>query len=155
MNAPITEMTGPTSLMIRRTFDADIETLFRALTDPRAWMSWFGGGKATPVDTDADLKVGGAWHINLRGKDGSEFGVFGEFTEIDAPNAVSFTWSWTGTPDRISQVSYRLSAAENNQTTLTLIHDRFFDSESRDGHSAGWNATLELLVGYLEKAESA
>ncbi len=155
MNAPLTEMTGPTSLMIRRTFDADIETLFRALTDPKAWLSWFGGGKATPIDTDAELKIGGAWHINLRGKDGNEFGVFGEFTEIDVPKSVSFTWSWTGTPDRVSQVSYRLSPADDGGTTLTLIHDRFFDSEARDGHAMGWTATFELLASYVASTDNS
>ncbi|MEO1493623.1 MAG: SRPBCC domain-containing protein [Pseudomonadota bacterium] len=155
MNAPVPEMTGPTSLMIRRTFEADIETLFQALTDPKAWLSWFGGGKATPINATADLVVGGDWRIDLRGGDGTAFGVFGAFTEIDAPNTVSFTWAWTGTPERVSQVTYRLSAVDADRTTLTLTHDRFFDSDARDGHAGGWSATLELLESYLETEGAA
>lgn len=155
MNAPMTDMTGPTSLMIRRTFDASIETLFRALTDPQAWMQWFGGGKATPIGSAADLTVGGAWHINLRGGDGNEFSVLGEFTEIDEPNAVSFTWAWSGTPEKISHVTYRLSPADGGGTTLTLTHERFADTDARNGHAAGWSATLELLVAYLSREGGA
>ena len=40
MNAPVTEMKDPTALMIRRTFDADRAMLWKALTDPKAWMQW-------------------------------------------------------------------------------------------------------------------
>jgi uncharacterized protein YndB with AHSA1/START domain len=145
MTAPVTEVLDETAVMIRRTFNADIETLFTALTNPEAWMQWFGGGKATPIKTGADVSVGGAWHIDMRGGDGSEFGVSGEYIELDPPSRVSFTWAWSSKPGKISQVTYALSPAGNGKTTLTLTHAKLPDAETRDSHAAGWNATFDLL----------
>ena len=55
MNAPTTEFKDDTALMIRRTFKADIQTLWKALTDPKALMQWMGAHVATPVRAEADL----------------------------------------------------------------------------------------------------
>ena len=82
MNAPVTEMQGDTALMIRRTFDADIQTLWKALTDPKAWLHWFGANVATPQRTGADLRVGGAWYIEMTGNEsGDPHSVRGELCQ--------------------------------------------------------------------------
>ena len=150
MNAPQTTMTGETALMIRRSFDADIATLWRALTDPAAWLQWFGAGVAKPHNTEADLRPGGKWAIEMKGLDtGSDFSVGGEFIEIDAPNRVSFTWAWFSTPEAVTMVTYVLSDAGNGRTTLTLTHEQFPSTEMRDSHGKGWNATLDKLVTFV------
>ncbi|MEL7468640.1 MAG: SRPBCC domain-containing protein [Pseudomonadota bacterium] len=146
MNAPVTEMKDPTALMIRRTFDADRAVLWKALTDPKAWMQWMGAKMATPQRCEADLRVGGAWLIEMRGNEtGNEHNVKGEFVEIDEPNRVCFTWAWYSTPDAVSLVTYALSDAGGGKTTLTLTHERFASVEARDGHAMGWNASLDSL----------
>lgn len=144
MNA-VTEMTGETSLMIRRVFDVDRETLFEALTDPQAIMQWMGGGVAMPERAEADQRVGGAWFIEMRGASGDSHNVRGEFTHIDPPNEVAFTWAWYSTPEAVSHVTYRLSEAEPGKTTLTLIHEKLATSDVRNSHSRGWNASLDRL----------
>lgn len=150
MNAPVTEMVDDTALMIRRTFDADVQTLWNALTDPKAWMQWMGAKMATPQRTEADLRVGGAWLIEMKGNEsGDAHNVKGEFTEVDEPNRVSFTWAWYSTPDAVSQVTYALKDAGGGKTTLTLTHKRFASIEARNGHSMGWNASLDTLATYI------
>ncbi|MEM9059357.1 MAG: SRPBCC domain-containing protein [Pseudomonadota bacterium] len=150
MNAPVTELNDPTALMIRRTFDADMRTLWAALTDPKAWMQWMGAKMATPKRCEADLRVGGAWLIEMRGNEtGDDHNVKGEFVEVDEPTRVSFTWAWYSQPDAVSLVTYALSDAGNGKTTLTLSHERFASTEARDGHSMGWNASLDTLETYL------
>jgi len=152
MNAPQTTMTGETALMIRRSFDADIQTLWGALTDPAAWMQWFGGGAAKPYNTNADLRRGGRWAIEMKGLEtGKDISVGGEFLEVDEPNRVSFTWAWYTAPEVVSVVTYALSDAGNNQTTLTLTHEKHPSSDARDHHGRGWNATLDRLVTFLAK----
>ena len=149
MNA-MTEMTGETSLMIRRVFDVDIETLFRALTNPEAIMHWMGGGVAKPERAESDLRVGGAWFVEMRGAEtGNPHNVRGEFTHVDPPKEVGFTWAWYSTPDAVSHVTYRLSVVEAEKTRLTLIHERLPSSDIRDGHGRGWNASLDRLVEHL------
>ena len=152
MNAPQTTMTGATALMIRRSFDADIQTLWVALTDPAAWLQWFGAHVAKPHNTEADLRPGGRWAIEMKGRDsGDEISVGGEFIDIDEPNRVSFTWAWFSAPDAKSVVTYALSDGGNGRTTLTLTHEQLPSTEMRDRHGKGWNATLDGLVTFLAK----
>lgn len=153
MNAPMLEKPDATSLMIRRTFAADIETLWDALTDPKAWMQWFGGGHATPVDTSADLRVGGAWRIEMRGNEsGNQIVLIGEYVEISRPDRLVFTWAWGSAPEKVSRVTYELSPGDTpDETKLLLTHDRLANSEMRDSHAMGWSATLELLAAMFAK----
>lgn len=145
MNA-VTEMTGETSLMIRRVFDADMQTLFEALTDPKVIVQWMGGGVAIPRRAESDLRVGGQWFVEMRGSSGNDHNVRGEFTRVDPPNEVAFTWAWYSTPEAVSHVTYRLTAAEAGKTTLTLIHEKLPSTEARDGHGRGWNASMDKLA---------
>jgi len=145
----VTDPMDDTSLMIRRTFKADIQTVWKALTDPQAWMHWFGAGKVSPNHTSADLRPGGKWEIKMTGNEtGDPHNVSGEFVEVDEPTFVSFTWAWYTTPENVSLVSYRLKA-DGDSTTLTLTHERFASVEARNGHNTGWTASMETLEAYL------
>ena len=158
MNAPIVDKPDATTLMIRRTFQADMDVLWQALTDPKAWMQWFGGGHATPVTTTADLRPGGAWRIDMRGNEsGNAISLVGEYVEIDRPRRVSFTWAWEASPERgESLVTYTLSPGEaDGETTLILTHERLVSEDIRDSHAMGWTATLELLAAHLAGGKSA
>lgn len=151
MTTAAVEKPAETQLVIRRSFEADRRTLWTALTDPAAWIHWMGGGDVTCVDTRADLRVGGAYRIDMRHrKTGERHMVEGEFTEIREPDFVSFTWAWYTTPDRVSHVSYRLSDGERaGQTVLVLTHDRFYDADARDGHARGWSSSLDKLAAWV------
>ncbi|MEM7423105.1 MAG: SRPBCC domain-containing protein [Pseudomonadota bacterium] len=149
MNAPVTEMTGQTSLMIKRVFQANIDTLFKALTAPDAIMHWMGAKMAKPAEVAVDLRVGGAYEINMIGHDGSTYNVSGEYLEIDAPTRVSFTWAWQSSPDRVSRVTYVLTPLDSEQTRLTLTHEKLFDETVRDSHAGGWTATFDSLETFL------
>ena len=158
MNAPLIEKPSATSLTIRRVFDVEIETLWRALTNPEAWMHWFGGGYATPTATSADLRPGGAWRIEMRGNETGAVSVLsGTFAEVDAPRRVVFTWMWEGAPERgESVVTYSLFASEQSgQTVLILNHERLPDAVVRDNHAIGWSASFEQLAAHLAREETA
>lgn len=151
MNRPVTATKDDTTLVIRRSFDTDIETLFRALTDPEALKEWFGPGETRAHHAESDLRVGGRWALAIIGENAEEHYVSGEYVEIDAPRKVVFTWAWRSTPDRVSQVTYALSPAGEGRTTLTLTHERFADTEARDRHAHGWNACLGKLAPWLAR----
>lgn len=146
MNAPVKD---DTRLVIRRSFDTDPETLFRALTDPEALKDWFGPGSAKVHHAESDLRVGGKWAIEMTGDNCEEHSVSGEYVELDPPRKAVFTWAWRSTPDRISQVTYLLSPAGAGRTTLTLTHERLADADIRDKHAYGWNASLDKLTPWL------
>jgi len=147
MNEETGAIKDDTTLVIRRSFDADAETLFRALTDPEALKGWFGPGNAKVHHATSDLRVGGKWAIEMIGDNCEEHDVSGEFVEFDAPRKVVFTWAWRSTPERVSQVTYALNPAGDGRTTLT--HERLANAEIRDKHAFGWNGSLDKLSPWL------
>ena len=150
MNAPATEMKDDTTLMIRRTFKADIRTLWNALTDPKAQMQWMGAKMATPQRAEADLRVGGKWFIEMKGNEtGNPHNVRGEYVEIDAPNRIKFTWSWYSDETPPTMVTYALKDRGDGTTSLTLTHERFAKTDTRDGHAMGWNGSFDTLDAML------
>ena len=152
MSMPFTSRpTDDTTLMIRRSYDTDAATLFRALTDPEALKEWFGPGAAKVHHASSDLRVGGKWAIEMTGDNCEEHNISGEYIEIDAPRKVVFTWAWRSTPDRVSQVTFALSPAGEGRTTLTLTHERLHNAEIRDKHVFGWNGSLDKLTPWLAR----
>jgi uncharacterized protein YndB with AHSA1/START domain len=152
------DSTGPaaadrdeTKLVIRRSFDADIETLFDALTNPEALKDWFVPGTANVHHAASDLREGGQWAIEMIGDNREAHNVSGEYVEVDPPRKVVFTWAWQSTPDRVSQVTYALKPESAGRTTLTLTHERLASAEVRDRHEFGWNGSLDKLAPWLAR----
>ena len=149
MNEPMTQMTDATTLMIRRTFEADIETLFDAITRAEAITGWFGPGTFKVTHAASDLRPGGKWVIEMTNAEGKSHNVGGEYVEVDRPSSVRFTWAWHFEPGEVSEVTYRLSPVTDTSTQLTLIHTRLPSEGSRDQHAGGWNGALDNLAPWL------
>ena len=101
--------TAPTELRLERTFAAAPERVFDAWTNPEVLRRWWAA--AVDGDTpraDVDLRVGGSYRLTMHdpGND-TEFTVMGEFTAIDPPDRIAYTWSWEGAPpaDTLSRSS--------------------------------------------------
>ena len=149
MSSAETQMVDAATLMLRRTYAVDIETLFDALTKAEAIKAWFGPGAFTVTHSACDLRVGGHWVIEMLSDEGNAHNVGGEYIEIDRPRSVRFTWAWQFEPNEISEVTYRLSPIDEASTLFTLIHTRLPSENSRDLHGQGWNKTLDNLAPWL------
>jgi uncharacterized protein YndB with AHSA1/START domain len=95
--------------------------------------------------------VGGRYSINMVAQDGSEHRAVGCYIEVSPYSKLSFTWDWEvgGDPAEGSQVTVLLKEFDQDNTELTLIHERLFDATSRDGHIGGWTGALTNLENYL------
>ena len=149
MNEAETQMVDAATLMLRRTYSADIETVFNALTKAEAIKAWFGPGAMKVTHSACDLRVGGRWVIEMLTPEGNMHNVGGEYIEIDRPRSVKFTWAWQFEPDEVSEVTYRLKRINEGSTLFTLIHSRLPSENSRDLHGQGWNKTLDNLGPWL------
>jgi uncharacterized protein YndB with AHSA1/START domain len=84
---------GELEIVMARDFDAPPDMIFDALTEPELVRRWLTGpdGWIMPV-CEIDLKVGGAWRYVWRNEEnGREFGMHGEYREIDRPESASST----------------------------------------------------------------
>ena len=64
-------------MVIRRTFDAPRDLVWRALTDPEMRAQWWGPRRYTTNVRELDVRVGGKWRIDHVGEDGQDLRVLG------------------------------------------------------------------------------
>jgi uncharacterized protein YndB with AHSA1/START domain len=132
--------------------DAPPERVFEAWTDPQQRLAWWGDDSRYRGTTmESDLRVGGKWRTEGRNVEGKRFVVWGEYTRVDPPCALGFTWNhdWGPGGHPTSHVLIELTATVSG-THLTLTHSGFVDASVRDDHDKGWKLVLGWLKSYLQ-----
>jgi uncharacterized protein YndB with AHSA1/START domain len=104
------------SIRLRRTYDAPIDDVWDALTNPERIGRWF-------LPISGDYRLGG--HYQFEGNAG------GEIVACDRPNRVRVTWAAgdTSDPASISEVEVRLSPTGEGGTTFELEHTAIVPDE--------------------------
>jgi len=140
-----------TRLEIRRTLRAPVAKVYAAWTDPRQLSQWMApSDDFGPTEATMDVRVGGRYRIVMRGPDGEMHRVGGTFEEVIPERRLVYTWAWESTPERQSRVTVEFRATGDG-TELSLVHDRFFDTEARDRHQHGWEGCLARFARYLSR----
>lgn len=142
----------PIELRLQRRFDAPVERVWRAWTDPQALMRWFGpGGTQRVLLAETDVRVGGAYQVGFVTEDGGEHYASGRYEEVDHPRRLVFTWAWRDTPDETSLITLEFSPAGAG-TQLAFLQTPFVDEPTRDGHEHGWSGAMDRLADHLASA---
>ena len=136
---------SPTTVRLERTYAAPAQAVFDAWTSPEVMRRWWhaGGPDWQNVEAVADPRVGGRLHVTMRSPDGTEYGGGGEYTEVDPPRRLAFTWTWDG-EDASSSIELEF-AEQGRETTVVLTHSGLRGEESAESHREGWEHTLENL----------
>jgi uncharacterized protein YndB with AHSA1/START domain len=141
-------------LVVKRTFDAPRDLVFRAWTDPQHLVHWFGPRGFTLPSCTLDLRPNGAWRSCMLSPEGREHWVRGIFREIVEPERLVFTWAHEnadGTPGHETLVMVTFDE-QGGRTKLTLRQAVFESVEERDSHRGGWTSSLERLAEYVATA---
>ena len=139
------------TLRVERTYDAPAQRVFDAWTNPEVMRRWFHAGDetwSTPV-AEVDLRVGGGYVLTMRHGDGEENTARGEYTVVDPPNRLAFTWTWGAEDSPRTAVEIEFTEVDG-ATTVVLTHSGLSGESSRDGHTEGWQQALENLARELE-----
>ena len=141
------------SLELERHFPVAPEKVWRAWTDPETLKRWWGPGERASVSlAQIDLRPGGRFRIVFGGPQGNDHEVQGVYKEVVPNRKLVFTWTWPRTtPERESLVTVQIRP-DGEGTSLTLIHEQFFDEAARDGHERGWTVTFGKLEAFLQTA---
>ncbi|HVA28759.1 MAG TPA: SRPBCC domain-containing protein [Candidatus Baltobacteraceae bacterium] len=139
------------ALVLRRTFDAPRETVFKAWTDPAIMRQFFDPTERGCKGIEVDLRTGGAYRIAMVGSDGSDFVAVGTYREVVVPERVVCTWRWL--EDDPSQEHDTLLTLEfiarGQQTELVLTHENLRDAESCANHTEGWTKIIDACEKIL------
>jgi uncharacterized protein YndB with AHSA1/START domain len=139
------------SLKHVRRMRAAPERVFQAFIDPREIVHWWGPDQGPVLSAETDVRVGGRFRVAFRTMDGELHESCGEYLEIDAPRRLVMAWWWSVTPNLRSQVTVSIDPIDEG-ARVTLLHEGFADTESRDLHETGWASTLDKMATRLESA---
>jgi uncharacterized protein YndB with AHSA1/START domain len=137
-------------LRIERTFDASVERVFEAWTSDEVLRRWLHGmvGWQTPT-AEVDLRVGGTIRIVMRDPlGGAESGATGEYTVVDPPRRLVFTWVWDDQPDLPQLIELEFSE-HDGRTTVRMTNSSIPTDARAESQDRGWNVCFDNLERVL------
>lgn len=145
------ELDPELELVIERVFDAPRELVFKAWTDPRLALNWWGPRDYPARNVEMDVKPGGKWRCCLRSAEtGEELWHGGVFREVVPPRRLVFTFSWEEDGERGHETLVTITFAEERGNTRMRLRQAPFDTaDNRDSHRGGWNSALDRLAEFV------
>ncbi|MET7733432.1 SRPBCC family protein [Streptomyces sp. NPDC005402] len=137
------------TVLLCRTYDAEITDVWDAVTSPERIARWF-------MPVSGELKVGGRYQL--------EGNAGGEILDCVEPERLRVSWLYGPDPG-FSEVEVRLTPEDGERTVLELEHvavvpDEFWDQFGPGAVGVGWDLglyglALHLAGGGLSKEEAA
>lgn len=137
---------------MKRTFRAPAQAVFDAWTSEEVMRRWWHAGHdwETPV-AEVDLRVGGTVRVVMRNPhEDVEYGGGGEYTEVDPPHRLAFTWTWDD-HDKRQLIELDFEEADG-VTTVHFTHRDLWDEEAVRSHEEGWGTCFANLERTLAAA---
>jgi uncharacterized protein YndB with AHSA1/START domain len=142
-------------LVLTRVFDAPRALVFRAWTEPEHLARWFGPHGFTIPECEVELRAGGRLRLVMRGPDGADYPMTGEFREVVPPERlvyVSAALNAQGRPEL--EVLTTVTFSERGGKTALTLRAQVLSMTERGaqyaaGMEAGWTQSLERLVNTL------
>jgi uncharacterized protein YndB with AHSA1/START domain len=149
----------PTELEIvtTREFDAPLELVFDALTEPEHVRHWFAPFTDEVTECSIDLRVGGRYHIVFVTEDGTECSFRGTYLEVEPPTRTVATWLFEGWPD--AQAIETTELYETDGVTTMTVTLAFRDQAGRnhmttsDGQEDSFDKLEDYLRSLIEQQE--
>ncbi len=144
---------GKQEASVVRIFDAPHERLFKAYTDPKLMIQWWGPRKYEIIVDKMDAKQGGLWRILNRDNEGNEFAFHGVYHEV-SPKRIVYTFEWEGLPEHVLLGIVTFEDL-NGKTKLTeksvfeSVEDR--DGMLKSGMEEGTPEIMDRLAELVEK----
>jgi uncharacterized protein YndB with AHSA1/START domain len=142
-------------LFLTRTFNAPIELVFKAWTDPAMVVKWWGPKGYTNPVCEVDPHIGGKMRIHMRAPDGTVYPMTGVFESLVEPTQIVFTSAALrdGKPMFEIRNTVTLAPTDEGKTVLTLRATVTMAEEDTaqylDGMEMGWTQSLDKLADLL------
>lgn len=151
------------AVRITRTFNAPVDTVWKAWTEPALFKRWWAPKDLTCPSARLDVRVGGTYLAAMRAKDGKEVWGTGTYREvvpnqrlvytdffadkeghIITPQQAGFTGDWPET--LVVTVTFREA---HGTTVMDLTHEGFPPEMVADC-TQGWNECFDKLQAVVE-----
>ena len=157
-------------MVVTRIFDAPRELVWKAWTDPKYVMQWWGPKGFTAPICKIDFRVGGKFLYCMRTPDGHVGWNAGEYHEIVLHEKIVYSMYFSDSkgnkvePEEYGIEHEALDDAHdvvifedfgNGQTKLTFIGSEPMESAKNSGQLEGWNEILEKVAAVVAELAQA
>jgi uncharacterized protein YndB with AHSA1/START domain len=151
-------------MVITRVFDAPRELVWKAWTDPKYVMQWWGPKGFTAPFCEMDFRVGGKFLCCMRSPEGQEFWNGGEYHEIVLhEKIVSSMYFSDQEGNKVEAAHYGIEHEAipdahdvaifedlgNGRTKLTFIGNETMENAKASGQVEGWNQILDKFAAVV------
>jgi uncharacterized protein YndB with AHSA1/START domain len=151
-------------MVVTRVFDAPRELVWKAWTDPKYAMQWWGPKGFTAPFCEMDFRVGGKFLCCMRAPDGQEFWNGGEYHEIVLhEKIVSSMYFSDPKGNKVEPAQYGIEHEAiddahdvitfedfgNGQTKLTFIGNETMKNAKNSGQVEGMNQSLDKFAAVV------
>ena len=114
-------MANVKEVTLERTFNAPLESVWKACTEPAMLKQWWGPDNVTIPECEVDLRVGGKFYIVMEAGEGMGpykgllWPMMAEFTEVEPNAKIAYTaQAWTEGQKETTTI---------DQTTVITMHE--------------------------------
>jgi uncharacterized protein YndB with AHSA1/START domain len=157
-------------MVIERVFDAPRELVWKAWTDPKYVMQWWGPKGFTSPFCRMDFREGGKFLCCMKSPEGQEFWNGGEYREIVPHEKIVLSMYFADSEgNKVHPEHYGIEheAIEdacdtvtfedlgNGRTKLTFIGNETMESAKSSGQVEGWYQILDKFAAVLSELQHA
>ena len=151
-------------MVVTRVFDAPRELVWKAWTDPKYVMQWWGPKGFTAPFCEMDFRVGGKFLYCMRAPDGQEFWNGGEYHEIVPQEKIVSSMYFSDSkgnriePEQLGIEHEAIDGAHdvtlfedlgNGQTKLTFIGNETMQNAIKTGQLEGTRQVLDKFAAVI------
>jgi len=144
-------------IRIIRIYDAPVQAVWDAWTDPEQTAKWWGPRGFTLTTHGKDLRPGGYWKYTMHGPDGVDYPNTTRYFEVE--ERAKLVYDHGGSDDRpplfrVTVLFSEVAGKTKMEMTMTLPTAEAAEETRRFVKKVGGEATWDRLAEYLEKESS-
>ncbi len=139
-------------LKITRLYDAPVEIVWDAWTDPQKVAKWWGPRGFTLTHHSKDLRAGGHWHYTMHGPDGKDYPNKTKYLEVEEFKKLVYDHGANDQQGPLFQVKVEFKAQGKKtqmEMTMTWPSAEIADQMKKFIKDAGGNSTWDRLGEFL------
>jgi uncharacterized protein YndB with AHSA1/START domain len=145
---------NPNELHITRVYDAPVEAVWDAWTDPQQVAQWWGPRGFTITTHSKDLRTGGHWHYTMHGPDGKDWPNKTKYLEVDPLKRLVYDHGANDEQAPLFRVTVLFRETKGKTTmdmTMALATAEAAAETKKFIKKAGGDGTWDRLAEYLTK----
>ncbi len=139
------------TLSIKKKFDAPIELVWEAWTQPEHIAHWWGPKGMSLKVVEHNFKVGGKWKYVMPMPNGGEFISEGQYSEIVEFQKIVTSANFRPMTEGVEIRALFEKNGDKTNFTFSVVHptEEYKLQQEKMGFYNGWGSTLDRFSGHL------